>query len=70
MINLDYKALINALVKPLLVWAMSWGALLPPCAIPVLKSSTAFPNHMRRIKKEVKPNITIQAQTESTKEWR
>ena len=46
----------DALVKPLLIWAMSWGASVPPFTIALLKSSTAFPNHMRMMRKDVKPD--------------
>jgi len=46
----------DALVKPLLKWAMSWGSLVPPPMIALLKSSTAFPNHMRMTRKDVNPD--------------
>lgn len=59
-----------SLVKPLLVSAMS-SALLLPSVMSLLKSSTAFPIHIRRTRKAVSPkssqseNITVHVNASS-----
>lgn len=45
----------DVLVKPLPISATIEGAESPSASIPKLKSSAALPNHMRRIKNEIRP---------------
>ena len=47
----------DVLMKPLLVAAISFGAPEPSFRMSSLKSSTAFPNHMRMIRNDVMPTL-------------
>ena len=50
------KSSVDSLVNPFPVDAISCGPCWPCDAMLELKSSTAFPNHMRMMRKEVSPS--------------